>query len=129
MRRRRERRRKMKRNGWVKEFPGVITVCDREGIMVEMNDKAVRNFEKMGGSALLGSNILDCHPEPARTKLEELMQERRVNIYTVEKDGVRKLICQAPWMEDGEYLGYVEVVVELPEPLPHFVRQQRQPDS
>jgi hypothetical protein len=25
---------------WVKEFPGRVEVCDREGVLVEMNDRA-----------------------------------------------------------------------------------------
>ncbi len=27
-------------NRWVKEFPASIEVCDREGILVAMNDRA-----------------------------------------------------------------------------------------
>jgi len=52
-----------------------------------------------------------------------LLAEPRVNAYTIEKRGVRKLIYQAPWYEDGQYLGFVELSLELPTPLPHFVRE------
>ena len=41
---------------------------------------------------------------------------------TIEKDGVKKLVYQAPWYEDGEYRGLVEVTLVLPDALPHFVR-------
>ena len=27
---------------WVKEYPGAVTVCDRQGIILYMNDKAIR---------------------------------------------------------------------------------------
>jgi len=47
----------------VKEFPGSVVVCDLEGIIQEMNDKAVKTFEADGGIKLVGSNLLDCHPE------------------------------------------------------------------
>jgi len=34
---------------WVQEFPGAVTVCDRDGIILAMNDKSARTFEKDGG--------------------------------------------------------------------------------
>ena len=29
-----------KENAWIKEFPAAVTVCDPDGIILEMNDKA-----------------------------------------------------------------------------------------
>jgi len=48
------------------------------------------------------------------------MQEK--NIYTVEKDGIKKLIYQSPWFNDGQYAGFVELSLEVPFEMPHFVR-------
>jgi len=107
---------------WVKEFEGAVTVCDAAGIMLEMNETAVAAFAKYGGRALLGTNVLDCHPEPSRTKLQKLMESHATNVYTIEKDGRRKLIYQAPWYEEGQYRGLVEIVLPLPEDIPHFNR-------
>ena len=107
---------------WVKEFPGEITICDAAGVILEMNDRAAKTFAKDGGRGLIGSNLLDCHPEPSRSKLQELLAAGKVNAYTIEKGGVKKLIYQAPWYEDGEYRGLVEVALVLPDALPHFVR-------
>jgi transcriptional regulator with PAS, ATPase and Fis domain len=112
----------MERFAWVEEFSGSVVVCDPEGIIIEMNEKAVTVFQKWGGKQLLGSNILDCHPEPACSKLKHLMEQRQTNIYTIEKKGVRKLIYQAPWHVKGEYRGFVEMVIEIPASIPHFVR-------
>ncbi len=86
------------------------------------DDRATKAFEKDGGRALLGTNLLDCHPEPSRTKLRQLLASGEVNAYTIEKGGVRKLIYQAPWHENGEYRGLVEISLVLPNSLPHFVR-------
>lgn len=113
------------RPGWVKEFPAGITVCDRAGVILEMNDGAAEAFAKQGGIALLGTNVLDCHPEPSRTKLQELLASGKVNVYTIESGGVRKLIYQAPWYEDGQLRGLVEISLVLPDDLPHFVREAR----
>ncbi|TAN44225.1 MAG: PAS domain-containing protein [Nitrospirae bacterium] len=107
---------------WVEEFSGSIVVCDHEGIIIEMNDRAETVFKKWGGKQLIGSNLLDCHPEPSRSKLMRLMEERKPNIYTIEKNGVKKLVYQTPWHVKGEYRGFVEIVIELPDSMPHFIR-------
>jgi transcriptional regulator with PAS, ATPase and Fis domain len=111
-----------KENAWIKEFPAAVTVCDPDGIILEMNDKAVITFAKDGGLALIGKNMLDCHPDPARGKLERLMDSRQVNVYTIEKNGVKKLIYQSPWQLNGKYAGFVEISLEIPFEMPHFVR-------
>jgi len=107
---------------WLREFPGAITVCDADGIILSMNERAVETFAKDGGAALVGRNVLDCHPEPARSKLAAQLRGERVNVYTIEKGGVRKLIYQAPWYEDGTCRGLVELSLEIPETMPHFKR-------
>jgi len=112
----------MTRHAWVQEFSGAITVTDREGKILEMNAKAVKTFEKDGGAKLIGTNALDCHPEPAKAKLRAIMENRKPNVYTIEKDGVKKLIYQAPWYHGGKYAGVVELSVEIPFEMPHFVR-------
>jgi len=112
----------MKEHEWIKEFPAAVTVCDEEGIILEMNDKSARTFEKDGGRKLIGSNMLDCHPEPARTKTERLLTAREKNVYTIEKNGVKKLIYQSPWYRNGQYAGFVELSLEIPFEMPHFIR-------
>ena len=32
-----------KENAWIKEFPAAATVCDPDGIILEMNDKAAKS--------------------------------------------------------------------------------------
>jgi len=113
----------MPQHPWVQEFAGAITVCDPDGIILEMNDKALRTFQEQGGAALIGTNMLDCHPEPARTKTRELLDSRRTNVYTIEKRGQKKLIYQAPWYQGGQYRGFIEVSLELPAEMPHFIRE------
>jgi transcriptional regulator with PAS, ATPase and Fis domain len=112
----------MKENEWIKEFPAAVTVCDEEGILLEMNDKAAKTFESDGARKLIGSNMLDCHPEPSRTKTERLLLSRERNVYTIEKNGVKKLIYQSPWYKNGQYAGFVELSLEIPFELPHFIR-------
>jgi transcriptional regulator with PAS, ATPase and Fis domain len=107
---------------WIEEFPAAVTVCDREGKILEMNAKAAKTFEKDGGMALIGSNMLACHPEPARSKVKAMLEAGQPNIYTIEKNGVKKLIYQSPWYENGLYCGFVELSMEIPVEMPHFKR-------
>ncbi|MEW6402514.1 MAG: PAS domain-containing protein [Chloroflexota bacterium] len=112
----------MSEHQWIKEFPAAVTVCDREGIILEMNDKAAGTFEKDGGYALIGRNLFDCHPEAARAKLRKLLDAAEKNAYTIEKNGVKKLIFQSPWFKDGQYAGFVEISLEIPFEMEHFIR-------
>jgi transcriptional regulator with PAS, ATPase and Fis domain len=107
---------------WIKEFPAAVTVCDETGIILEMNDRAARGYEADGGRALIGSNMLDCHPAPARAKTEALLAGHEKNVYTIEKNGIRKLIYQSPWFKNGAYAGFVEISLEIPWEMPHFIR-------
>jgi hypothetical protein len=106
----------------VQEYPGAITVCDAGGVIIYMNGLAIRSFQKYGGAALIGANLFDCHPESSRTKVKRLLETKERNVYTIEKDGIRKIVTQLPWYQDGRFGGYVEWVVELPETMPHFRR-------
>jgi len=113
----------MNDNEWIKEFPAAITVCDPEGIILEMNDRAAKGYEKDGGRDLIGRNMLDCHPGDSLLKAQHLLAARQKNVYTIEKNGVKKLIYQSPWYKNGEYAGFVELSLEIPfGDLPHFIR-------
>jgi hypothetical protein len=107
---------------WIKSFPGAITVCDTAGIVLEMNEAACEGFRKDGGEKLIGTNLLDCHPEKARIQLEGLMVKQQANVYTIEKHGKKKLIYQTPWYQDGKYAGFMELSLVIPEEMPHFIR-------
>ena len=41
---------------------------------------------------------------------------------TFEKNGIKKLIYQSPWYRDGQYAGFVELSLEIPFDMPHFIR-------
>lgn len=113
----------MSDGAWTKELKVGITVCDRDGVALEMNDRAAETFAADGGRDLVGRSILDCHPPRARALFEELLRTGATNAYTIEKNGVKKLVYQAPWTVDGEYRGIVELSLPIPFEMPHFVRK------
>jgi len=82
---------------WVQTFPGAVTVCDATGIIIAMNAKARATWAKhLEKHELIGTNVLDCHPEPSRTKLKRLLETHETHSYTIEKNGRKTLIHHAP---------------------------------
>ncbi|MBQ0016463.1 MAG: PAS domain-containing protein [Bacteroidales bacterium] len=105
------------------QLPLAITISDTDGNILDMNERSAQTFTKRGGKALIGKNLMDCHPEPARQKLIDLLQNPRINAYTIEKEGQRKLIYQAPWYDGDNVGGMVELSLVLPDDMPHYVRK------
>ena len=100
-----------------------VTICAKDGTILDMNAKSRKTFLKPGRDELIGANVLDCHPEPARSLLADMLNNPRVNVYTVEKEGVKKLIYQCPWYDGKAYAGFMELSIVLPEVLPNRVRK------
>ena len=57
---------------YFKEVNLAVTICDKEGKILEMNDKSRKTFLKPGQEDLIGKNVLDCHPEPAHSLLADI---------------------------------------------------------
>jgi transcriptional regulator with PAS, ATPase and Fis domain len=108
---------------WENDFPSAITVCNKKGTILYMNNKSAITFEKYGGKNLIGKNIFDCHPDVLHSKLLNMLTQGIPNSYTIEKNGIKKLIHQSPWFENGEYKGFVELCIEIPMDMPHFMRK------
>ena len=85
---------------WAKEMNCAVTVCDKEGVILYMNDKAKETFASHGDLIATGGS----------------------NAYTIQKNGVRKMIYQTAWRENGEVAGLVEISMIIPEEMPHYVR-------
>jgi hypothetical protein len=106
----------------IDSIPGSVMICAQDGTILEMNARAAIQYKKDGGLDLIGKNVLDCHPEPSRTKLQRLLDTHEINAYTIEKNGSWKLIYQSPWYKDGQPEGIIEISLEIPPELPHFKR-------
>jgi transcriptional regulator with PAS, ATPase and Fis domain len=104
------------------EIPVAVTVCDPDGIILYMNEKSVANFAQSGGASLIGRSLFDCHPGASKDKLKKLLAGQQTNTYTIEKNGVHKMIHQTPWFEAGAYRGFIEFSFEIPAAVPNFIR-------
>ena len=86
---------------WAEDIDAAVTVCDKEGKVLYMNQRSRNTFSK-DGSSMVGQNLMHC--------------------YTISKNGLRKLIFQTPWRKDGNVEGLVEISIVLPDEMPHYDR-------
>jgi len=109
-------------NKWFELLNIALTVMDNDGKIVYMNEKASKTFLKYGGKELIGKSLYDCHSLNSIEIIQKLLKNKETNAYTIEKNGVKKLIYQTPWYEGEECKGLVELSLEIPFEMPHFVR-------
>ncbi|MEI6434155.1 MAG: diguanylate cyclase [Bacteroidota bacterium] len=107
---------------WIEKLDGNVIVCDAQGIIIYMNERAIANYATDGGAGLIGRNMMDCHGEHSRKKINEIMKTHQKNVYTIEKHGKKKIIYQSPWMNGNEFKGIVELSLEIPVDMAHYVR-------
>lgn len=107
---------------WFNHLNCAITICDRSGKIVYINEKASKTFEKWGGKELFGKSLFDCHNKKSVEIIGKLMANGESNSYTIEKQGVKKLIYQTPWYANDEVAGLIEFSIEIPFEMPHFNR-------
>ena len=103
---------------WAEELGCAVTVCDTEGIVVYQNARSVGVNGDMRGRSLI-----PCHNERSREIIRQLLATAGTNAYTIEKQGIRKMIYQTVWKEAGEVRGLVEISMEIPDQMPHYVRK------
>lgn len=107
---------------WHENSVAAITVCNANAEIIYMNRKARLTFEKYGQD-LTGRSLYECHGERSAGIIRQLLAEGGTNVYTIEKNGVKKLIHQSAWLnEEGRVGGLTEISVELPSEMPHFIR-------
>ena len=54
-----------------------VTICAKDGTILDMNGKSRRTFLKPCEEEIIGKNVLDCHPEPARSLLADMLKMER----------------------------------------------------
>jgi len=107
---------------WTKNFSAAITICNKEGVITYLNVQAAAMFANDGGYDLIGKNLLECHQQSSTEKMAEIMRTGKPHVYTTEKKGTKRLFYQAPHIENGEVLGIVDLAMEIPLDIPHYIR-------
>ena len=106
---------------WAEQMDCAVTVCDKDGVIVYMNEKSRKTFEKYGN--LIGKNLMDCHNPSSIDKIKELLATGGNNTYTIEKNRIKKIIYQTAWKENNIVSGLVEISIVLPEEVPNHIRK------
>lgn len=106
---------------WADDMNCAVTVCDKDGVIVYMNKKSQETFNS-NGESMVGRSMIPCHSKHSQEKIYEMLSQGTSNSYTITKNGVRKMIYQTPWRENGEIKGLVEISMVIPEDMPHYVR-------
>jgi transcriptional regulator with PAS, ATPase and Fis domain len=107
---------------WLDGIEAAVTVCDCEGVIVYMNARSAEAFKDEGGMDLIGKSLFECHQESSNSRIQEMLKDGTTNVYTVEKNGIKKFVWQAPWREEGVCKGLVEVILPTPPEIRHIVR-------
>lgn len=102
---------------WADGMNCAVTVCDTEGIVIYQNDRS-----RAVNGDVRGRSLIPCHNERSREIIRHLLLEGGTNAYTIEKQGVRKMIYQTAWQNGGKVGGLVEFSMEIPAEMPHYVR-------
>ena len=55
-------------------------------------------------------------------KMKKIIATGEPNVYTISKNGMKKIIWQGTWEKDGQVAGLVEISIPLPESMPHYDR-------
>lgn len=105
---------------WAHELPIAITVTDADAKIIYMNDKSVLAFEQYGN--IIGQSLYDCHAPASGMIIRKLLAEGGTNTYTIEKNGIKKLIWQSAWFAKGKISGLVEISIVLPQDMEHHIR-------
>ena len=99
-----------------------VTICDRNFIVLYMNDRSAASFETQGGASLVGSNLVDCHKPASVAAMRKILESGQPNVYTISKQGRKKFIWQGVWKSGGAVAGLVELSMQIPDSMPHFDR-------
>ena len=111
----------MEKFDWAEEIGCGVTVSDLDSVVIYQNKRARKIFESYGN--LIGKNLKDCHGAKSWEMIQRFLETGESNSYTIEKNGVKKLIHHTPMMKDGKSAGLVEFSIEIPFEMPHFVRK------
>lgn len=91
-----------------------VVICNRAHTVLYMNPTALRRYEKRGGAALVGRNLLECHGEASAAVIKRVLDwfdqsaaHNRVFAYRIEAENA-DIYMVALRGEGGEVIGYYE---------------------
>lgn len=108
---------------WAFRMNCAVTVADADCNIIYMNERSRETFAKRGGADLIGHNLMDYHNDNSKAIIRRLLSEGGTNCYTIEKEGVHKMIYQTAWRDENDVVaGLVEISMVIPTEMPHYIR-------
>lgn len=94
------------------------TICDKEGVVLYQNKRAV---DRDGD--VVGKNLYGCHNQKSGEMIRHMIETGSSNTYQIIRHGKHKLLHQTPWYdEEGNVAGLIELAIDLPDDMPVFNR-------
>lgn len=91
-----------------------VVICNLENEIIYMNPSAIARYQKRGGAALIGKNLLDCHNPKSSEMIKKVVlwfaKSKENNIvYTTHNEKENKDVYMVALRdEDGTLIGYYE---------------------
>lgn len=91
-----------------------VVICDLNHTILYMNPTAVKRYQRRGGQALVGKNLLDCHNEKSNEAIRRVLawfaeSPEHNLVYTFHNEQENKDVYMvALRAEDGTLIGYYE---------------------
>lgn len=90
-----------------------VVICNLEHTIIYMNPAAMEHYASDGGKALLGTNVLDCHPEYAKQALLRVYEWFQASpdnnmVLTFHSEKSNKDIYMVALRDGKELIGYYE---------------------
>lgn len=95
-----------------------ITISDNNNCIVYMNQMSRNTFPDVK----VGDSLNNCHKQSSIDTIKKMQSENTSNTYTIEKNGIHKLIHQTPYLINGKQQGLIEFSIVLPDNMPHKTR-------
>lgn len=91
-----------------------VVICNLEHEIIYMNPSAAERYQKRGGLALVGKNLLDCHNSQSADKIRKVIawfheSKSHNRIYTFYNEKENKDVYMIALRDgNGELIGYYE---------------------
>lgn len=98
----------------IDEDKAPVVICDKEHKIIYMNPAACENYNKWGGAALLGKNLLECHNSRSQEMIHKVIawfqaDSSHNRIYTFYNETQNKDVYMIALRDDqGNLIGYYE---------------------
>ena len=90
-----------------------VVICNLQHEIIYMNPAAIKNYERLGGAALIGKSLLACHNEESVEKIKQVIDwfqadENHNIMYTYYNEKQNKDVYMVALREEGRLIGYYE---------------------